>query len=222
MLMRKRNIYELDSATVAEMLGDGNILFVFPEGGSFPYPDMAGDLDYYGSPVWIPGERDPHNMEMWGGKYLGFYTTEKNEHVEAWVFKQRSKMLKAVVKFRKVRWRGTDEQIEQRYQDTLSKLNDPERRKQLRVDMYKSRLYDLVKMYPEGYFSGAFLGWMDVLSDYTYREWKRDGLSDEEFEDSFGGGSDYDLIHEWWRPTFDNSEGQEENYPPIGVFKRPK
>ena len=215
----ERSIYELDAATVAEMLEDSSILFVFPEGGSFPYPDMAGDLDYYGAPIWLPDEDEPFNMEMWGGKYLGFYTTDKG-HVEAWVFKSRMALIKATVQFRNVIWRGSEGQVDARMQQTLEeRFNDPTRRKKLKIELYKERLYELIQRYPEGYFSGAFLGWMDVLSDHTYQDWKREGLSDEEFEESFGGGTQYDLIHEWYRPTFDDSEGQEENYPPMGMSR---
>ena len=215
----ERSIYELDAATVAEMLEDSSILFVFPEGGSFPYPDMAGDLDYHGAPIWLPEEDEPFNMEVWGGKYLGFYRTDKG-HVEAWVFKSRMALIKATVQFRNIIWRGSEGQVDARMQQAFEKrFNDPAKRKKLKIELYKERLYELIQRYPEGYFSGAFLGWMEVLSDHTYQDWKREGLSDEEFEGSFGGGTQYDLIHEWYRPTFEDREEQEENYPPMGVSR---
>jgi len=83
---------------------------------------------------------------------------------------------------------------------------------------YMNCYQNLLTTYPMGWYSGKFLDHIQQLIDDVYQQWKEAGLTDYEFELTFGGGKDNELIWYLFRPTFDISlypEMTEDYDPPM-------
>jgi len=73
-------------------------------------------------------------------------------------------------------------------------------------------LGNLLKKYPDGWYSTAFLSQIEPVIATTYHDWKESGASDEEFWNAF---VKTDLIFCLWAPTHIQNLYLERDFPDI-------
>jgi len=92
-------------------------------------------------------------------------------------------------------------------------------KKQHKINQYREeyvRLYTpLVRTFPITWFDSRFIDIMELVIERLYNNWKSAGLTDQEFESTFGGEEDSELIWYLFRPTSHLSERDEDYDPPV-------
>ena len=100
----------------------------------------------------------------------------------------------------------------------LDYLKQP-RTKEQKINSYRMeylRLYTpLVGAFPTTWFDSRFIDIMDLVIQDLYKRWLSDGLTPQEFEYTFGGGEDSELIWYLFRPTANLSTRDEDYDPPM-------
>lgn len=108
----------------------------------------------------------------------------------------------------------------QELRDLFNSCKDETREREILIQSFKNEwisiLKKLLKVYPHHWYSGEFIYVAETLIARMHKDWLEEGLTDAQFESTFGGGEGEELIWYLFRPTAkDYAIGQTEDYDPV-------